>query len=102
SANGAFTFSTAIASGGAYAVTVLSQPTGPAQVCAVSSGSGTVASANVTTVAVSCTTPTYTIGGTVFGLAGTGLVLQDNGGSNLTVTANGSFTFSAAIASGGA
>ncbi len=101
-ANGPFTFSTAIATGGAYAVAVLTQPTGPAQTCTVSAGSGTVGSANVTTVAVSCTTPTYTIGGTVSGLVGTGLVLQDNGGNNLAVAANGSFTFSTPIATGGA
>ena len=46
---------------------------------------------------------TYTIGGTVTGLTGAGLVLQDNGGDNLTVSANAtSFTFSTAVASGGA
>src|SRR5215831_20631647 len=35
----------------------------------------------------------YTIGGTVTGLSGTGLVLQDNGGDNLAVSASGPFTF---------
>jgi hypothetical protein len=45
---------------------------------------------------------TFTIGGMVSGLTGTGLVLQDNGGNNLTVTANGAFTFTTAVASGGA
>jgi 6-phosphogluconolactonase (cycloisomerase 2 family) len=43
----------------------------------------------------------YSIGGTVTGLVGTGLtnslVLQDNGGDNLTVTANGGFTFATKI-----
>src|ERR1700740_1347597 len=44
---------------------------------------------------------TYTIGGTVSGLSGTGLVLQDNGGNNLAVSAGAtSFTFTTAIASG--
>ena len=52
------------------------------------------------------TTPpptTYTIGGTVTNLAGTGggLVLQDNGGDNLPVNANGNFTFATPIDSGG-
>jgi 6-phosphogluconolactonase (cycloisomerase 2 family) len=68
----------------------------------VASGSGT-ASANVTNVAVTCTTSAgsgVTIGGTVTGLTGTGLVLQDNGGDNLTVSANGAFTFATALASG--
>jgi len=99
SANGSFTFTTAIASGGSYNVTVLTQPSSPTQTCGVASGSGT-ASANVAGVQVTCTTNTYTIGGTVSGLSGTGLVLQDNGGNNLTVFANGSFTFTAALASG--
>ena len=105
SANGSFTFTTAIASGGAYSVTVFTQPSSPAQTCGVTAGgSGTVASANVTSVVVTCTTTavTYTIGGTISGLSGTGLVLQDNGGNNLPVSANGSFTFTTAIASGGA
>ena len=102
-ANGAFTFTTAVASGGAYAVTVFSQPSNPAQNCVVTSGSGN-ASANVTSVQVTCTTvtPTLTIGGTVANLVGTGLVLQDNGGNNLPVTANGNFTFTTVVAPGGA
>lgn len=54
-ANGAFTFATALASGTAYAVTVGTQPTG--QTCTVSNGSGTITSANVTSVTVVCATP---------------------------------------------
>jgi 6-phosphogluconolactonase (cycloisomerase 2 family) len=103
SANGAFTFTTPLAAGGAYAVTVLTPPTG--QTCTVANDSGTIASANVTNVAVTCVvnpTPTFTIGGTVSGLAGTGLVLRNNGGNNLTIAANGTFTFTSAIATGGA
>ena len=52
-ANGSFTFATALAGGAAYSVTVKTNPSG--QTCTVSSGSGTVGSANVTSVAVSCT-----------------------------------------------
>jgi len=95
-----FTFSTAITSGDAYAVTVLTQPTGES--CTVTSGSGT-ASANVTSVSVACV-QAYTIGGSIFGLSSAGLVLQDNAGSNLTVSANSTsyaFTFDGAIPSGG-
>ena len=100
SANGSFTFTTALASGTTYSVTVLSQPSNPTQTCVVTSGSGTLSSSNVTNVSVACTTNTYTVGGTVSGLAGSGLVLQDNGGNNLTVSANGPFTFTTALASG--
>jgi hypothetical protein len=46
---------------------------------------------------------TYTVGGSVSGLSSSGLVLQDDGGNNLTVAANAtSLTFSTAIANGGA
>jgi len=102
-ANGSFTFATPIASGKTYSVSVLTQPSSPAQSCVVTKGSGTTGTANVTSVQVACSnaTTTYTIGGTVSGLSGTGLVLQDNGGNNLPVSANGSFTFSTPIASGG-
>jgi hypothetical protein len=100
-ANGSFTFKTSVASGGLYNVTVFTQPTSPAQTCAVTNGSGT-ADANVANVQVVCTTVTNTIGGTVFDLSGAGLVLQDNAGDNLQVGANGSFTFSTPVAIGGA
>src|ERR1700729_3228376 len=55
SKSGPFVFPTSVTSGGAYAVTVATQPTNPAQSCAVTGGTGT-ASANVTTVSVTCTT----------------------------------------------
>jgi len=45
---------------------------------------------------------TYTIGGSVSGLTDAGLVLQNNGGDNLSVSANGSFTFATPVAQGGA
>ena len=97
-ANGSFTFATSLASGAAYSVTVKTNPSG--QTCTVTNGSGTMGSANVTNVAVSCANvATFTVGGTVSGLSGT-VVLQDNGGDNLSVTANGSFTFATALASG--
>jgi len=101
-ANGSFTFATSLAAGGAYSVTVLTQPTTPAQTCVITSGSGAAINANVTSVQVSCSTvsTTYTIGGTVSGLSGSGLVLQNNGGNNLSVSTNGSFTFTTPIASG--
>jgi hypothetical protein len=101
-ANGSFTFPTKLASGAAYAVSVLTQPSG--QTCAVGGGTGTVGTANVTSVAVSCTISppaTYSVGGAVSGLTGT-VVLQDNGGDNLSVAANGSFAFPTKLASGAA
>ncbi len=100
-ANGGFTFATPVASGAPYSVTVLTQPSGLGQTCTVTAGTGTVGAAKVTSVVVSCGANTYTIGGTVTGLpAGQSLVLQDNGGDNLPVSANGAFTFATGVASG--
>jgi 6-phosphogluconolactonase len=45
---------------------------------------------------------TYTIGGRVTGLTGSGLVLQNNAGDDLAVSAAGSFTFAAPLANGAA
>ena len=56
SANGAFTFATLLANNAPYNVTVLTNPTG--QQCSVVNGTGTVASANVTGVSVTCVTGT--------------------------------------------
>jgi 6-phosphogluconolactonase len=51
---------------------------------------------------VSCATNTYSVGGTVSGLTGSALVLQNNGGDDLSIGASGNFTFSNAVASGAA
>ncbi|MGL6029299.1 MAG: hypothetical protein ACRC0M_05905 [Legionella sp.] len=95
--NGSFTFSTAIAQGAAYNVTILTQP--GTQTCTVTNGSGTTGTSNITNVQVTCATNAYTVGGTVSGLSGT-VVLQDNGGDNLTINSNGSFTFATPVAQG--
>ena len=99
-ADGAFAFATKLTGSATYSVTVLTQPSRPAQTCLVTGGSGTIGNGNVTTVAIVCTTNTYTVGGTVSGLAGSGLVLRDNGGDNLAVSANGAFTFATPLNSG--
>ncbi len=95
--DGTFSFSTAIADGSTYNVTVKTQPDG--QTCTVSNGSGTISGADVTDVTVTCSVDTYTVGGTVSGLSGT-VVLQNNGGDDLKTTSDGEFTFSTAIADG--
>jgi hypothetical protein len=71
SANGAFNFATGLSNGASYAVTVGTQPSG--QSCTVSNGSGTIASANVTNVGVSCTNTTtnFTVTPSVSGGNGT-------------------------------
>lgn len=98
--NGAFEFSQELASGSTYSVTVATQPTNPTQACSVNSPGGTVGASDVTSVVVSCSTSDFTVGGNINGLAGSGLVLRNNGGDDLQVTAGGSFTFATAVPSG--
>jgi hypothetical protein len=101
SANGSFAFSMPMASGGAYAVTVYHQPTSPSQTCTVANGMGMMGSGNMTSVAVTCVTNSYTVGGTIIGLQGTGLVLATPGQSSLPVASGAStFTFPAPMPSG--
>ena len=93
-----FTFSTQLSYGAPYAIAVSTQPTGES--CSVSSGSGTV-TGTVTSVSITCTTNTYSIGGTISGLTASGLSLTDNGGNTLSVNAGASsFDFSTQLAYG--
>lgn len=90
-----------IASGTAYTVSVSAQPTGPAQTCTVANGTGTVGNANVGNVVVTCVSLSYTIGGAIAGLSGTGLVLQNNGKNDLTIPAGATqFTFAGSVPPG--
>ncbi|MDR6854269.1 beta-propeller fold lactonase family protein [Variovorax guangxiensis] len=98
SADGSFTFPTAVSS--TYAVTVGTQPTG--KICTVSNGSGSGITANVSNIGIACSATTYTVGGTVSGLAnGAQVTLRNNGADPTTVTANGAFTFATPVAYNG-
>jgi uncharacterized repeat protein (TIGR03803 family) len=96
-----FTMPTAVAYTSAYAVTVQTQPTG--LTCSVSNGAGTMNSAAVTNIAVTCSANTYTVGGTISGLTASGLVLLDNGADATAVSANATqFTMNTGVAYGSA
>ncbi len=89
-----FTFTTMLANGAAYDVTVATQPTG--ETCTPSSNTGTISSANVSNVSVACTANTYTITGSATGLTSAGLKLQFyTGGQVLSVAgaASGSASY---------
>lgn len=99
SANSSYSFSTPIASGGSYNVTVLTQPASVPLNCTVNA-SGTGLSANVTNANVVCVAA-HTIGGTITGLASNGLVLQNNLGDNLLAASGvASFTFNTPLVQG--
>ena len=105
-ADGSFTFNTPVAFGDPYAVTVKTQPAttmtqaaATSETCTVSNGSGLMPANDVKDVSVICAVDTFTVGGTLSGLSsGQSIVLQNNGGDDLTLSADGSFTFALPLA----
>ncbi len=97
SQDGAFQFPTALAHGQGYQVIVSADPMSPHQHCAVVNGSGTIAAADVSDVAIDCTTNTYQVKVSVSGLVGTGLTLQNNGADDLAIAADGNYAFATAV-----
>jgi hypothetical protein len=95
-----FQFSLPVAYGAGYNVSVFAQPAG--LTCTVSNSVGTNVRADISDVGVMCSSTQLTVGGTVSGLTGNGLVLQNNGGDNLNVPARAStFEFATPIAYAG-
>jgi Kelch motif len=97
--NGQQAFTDTYASGANYALAITQQPTGEA--CTLGSNSTGTITANVTVTATCVSNvPTFSIGGTLSGLSSGTVVLQDNGGDNLSLSANGTFTFLTPVPSG--
>lgn len=103
-ANAVFTFATPLSAGTAYTVTILTQPTSPAQICSVVNGTGT-ANVDITNIQITCPQPNYTVGGQLVGLVpgnGDTVELQNNAGDNLfTAGDNQPFTFATQVTNGG-
>lgn len=91
--SGAFKFPVELARGASYNVKVRTQPTAPDQACSVRNGTGTIANSDITNVLVTCAMSEFTIGGTVSGLSGSGLILLNNGNDEVEIDSNGTFTF---------
>jgi hypothetical protein len=80
-----FTMPTAVAYGSSYALRIETQPAG--LTCTISDGAGAMPESAVANVNVTCASSSYTVGGTIAGLATSGLVLTD-GTDQLSVSAN--------------
>ncbi len=102
SANGPFAFATGLANGAGYNVSVPTQPGTPSQSCAVSGGTGVVGPGAPPNVNITCTTNSYTVGGTISGrIASSGpLVLKKNVVDTATPPGNGAYFFGTPLLSG--
>lgn len=89
-ADGKFSFATAVAKGGAYNVTVLTQPAG--QTCTIANPSGR-ANGKVFNVFITCVSFTYNLGGTVSGLSGTVVLAENDQGDSVAVSIAGNYQF---------
>jgi hypothetical protein len=92
-----FTFPTSVAAGTDYAVTVQIQPT--TQTCSVANGTGKVGTAAVTDISVTCAANAFSIGGTISGLTGAGLVLANGTDTVSPAAGAATFTFSTHVPS---
>jgi hypothetical protein len=88
---GAFAFYRQFEDGEDYEVTVRAHPVSPALTCTVTNGTGIVDGADVTDIVVTCANGRSAIGGTVSGLAGSGLLLQNNSIELVAVDEDGPF-----------
>ena len=97
--NGVHAFSSEIVDGGNYDITLLSNSSG--QTCLVANASGLINGADILIDVTCFGFGTYSVSSNVTGLLGGSLVLQNNGGDDLTITVDGSHTFSSPITDGG-
>jgi DNA-binding beta-propeller fold protein YncE len=101
----AFTIVPGVNSGASYNVTITGQPASPTETCTIASGAaGAVGTSNVTSVVVHCAISTFTVGGTISGYTGTGLVLKEATSTQDVTPTNAAttFTFTTPVNSGAA
>lgn len=85
-----------LSAGASYAVTVQVQPTGEA--CSVSQGSGVISVADVANVVITCSVQSFSLGGTITGLANSGLVLGNGADSVAVLSGASDFTLPSQVA----
>lgn len=99
SSNTSFVFTSKLSNGADYNIQVASTTNGAN--CVASTNTGIIASSNVTNVSVVCSSVLYTLRVNVSGLfIGETVVFLNNGGSNLSVTANGVTNFASQVPAG--
>ncbi|MES0489408.1 MAG: DUF4382 domain-containing protein [Leptospirales bacterium] len=91
----AVAFASLIIDAGNYNVTLSAQP--PGKTCTITGGAGVVATADVNAT-IDCVLNTYTVGGTLNGLTGGTVTLQNSAGDDLISGVNGPFVFSIPLA----
>jgi len=96
-----FVFGKTVVFDGYYKVAVEKSPAG--QICSVNNDAGNNVNGNIRNVAVSCVAinDSYTISGTLSGLGPGTQITLNNGGENLPLSSNRTFTFTKRVVNGG-
>ncbi len=95
--NGLYQTNSRLKDGTYYEITVLTQPVDPYQTCKPITATGRITGEDVTSASIQCKTNSFTVGGSISGLVGSGLVLQLNGENNLDIDTDGPYRFNAEI-----
>ncbi|WP_426165773.1 hypothetical protein [Pseudoduganella sp. R-34] len=95
--NGSYSFKTLMAPDSQFNVSIKSVPANVS--CKLANNTGKINYYTYNQTVVTCTPDPYPLGGTVSGLAGSGLVLA-NGAQTVNVAANGSWQFATPIGNG--
>jgi large repetitive protein len=96
--NSTYTFLVKAPNATSYNVVVDTQPVG--SICSVANGNSAINNANVTNVNVSCVTSTHSVSGFASGLGSSTVGLVINSSPTQTISADGRFTLTSAIAYG--
>lgn len=91
--NGLMTMPTYLQNGRNYAITLSDTPTNPNYTCQVFDGTGFLQGSDIS-IDVKCNIDMHQLNGTISGLGGAGLVLQNNGGQSIALSSSAtSFQF---------
>jgi len=95
SGSSTFAFADLVATDDSFNVTVLTQPT--QATCTPTANSGTANYYNTDYIVITCVNTPYSLGGTITGLTGTGLVLANGAATVSPVAGSTTFTFTTQV-----
>lgn len=98
--DGRFRFKTRLRADSNYELAHVAQAGRFSQYCKIDNASGRVTKESGNNIQITCTTDTFKVSGTIVGLQGKGLLLENINGEQLEIKDNGTFTFKQPVLDG--